>query len=380
MVESGALEKAFGEMFRQAVEDGLASLRQQLREELRAELSKALAGATPSATPAAAVSLLPAVNQLVSRVLQPTGQSEILGAFLQGAKSFAGRCALFARKGDSFTFWRGEGFPAEATNRLRSVTVAATLPGIFKEICENQLAVTTGRSAESLAPSLEQALGKTAEESIYLFPVIVQGRVIAALYADAGEKANSVESPALEILARVAGLSLETSAARAASPSTARPAAAEAAPSAETTPVAEAPPEPTVESVTEEVSQAAPFGSFAASVPTSAAAVAATPPPPDADSLPEAERDIHRRAHRFARVAVQDLLSYHKNKIEDGRRNKNLYSLLREDIEKTRENYQKRFGQTAASSFDYFHYELVVKLADNDLATLGEQYPGPFGS
>ncbi|MBI1956098.1 MAG: hypothetical protein HYS38_06855 [Acidobacteria bacterium] len=374
MAESGALEKAFEEMVRRAVEDGLASLRQQLREELRAELSQALAGAArtevpvaaSSAAPAQVVSSLPAVNQAVSRVLQPTVQADILGAFLQGAKSFAGRCALFARKGDSFTFWRAEGFPAEATQRLRSVAVAATQPGIFKEINENRIAASARRSPESLTPALEQALGEAAEESIYLFPVIVQGRVIAALYADAGEKANSVESAALEIVAMVAGLSLETSAARAASPSPARPAASEAAQPLETVAApAEAP-------------QAAPFGSFAASVPAAAEAVAVTPPPPDADSLPEAERDIHRRAHRFARVAVQDLLSYHKNKIEEGRQNKNLYTLLREDIEKTRENYQKRFGKTAASSFDYFHYELVVKLAGDDPATLGEQYPGPF--
>ena len=103
----------------------------------------------------------------------------------------------------------------------------------------------------------------------------------------------------------------------------------------------------------------------------------AVEPPPDPISFPEEDQDAHRKAHRFARVAVQDLLSYHKDKIEDGRNNKNLYEILREDIEKTRENYQKRFGQTAARSYDYFHYELVVKLANNDLSALGERYPGP---
>ena len=365
MVESGTLEKAFGEMFRQAVEDGLALLRQQLREELRAELSKALAGvaqaetpvvAAPSAAPAAAVSLLPAVNQSVSLILQPTGQAEILGAFLQGAKSFAGRCALFARKGDSFTFWRGEGFPAEATNRLRSVTVAATQPGIFREICENQLAVATRRSAESLTPSLEQAVGKTAEESIYLFPVIVQGRVIAALYADAGEKVNSVESAALEIVARVAGLSLETAAGRAAA----------SAASPVVTPAETPAPVPTVAT-----------GPAEAPEPV---AVPAIPPPPDPELLPEADREIHRKAYRTARTAVQELLIYpqYQEKIVEGRKNKTLYRSLKEEIDKTRETYQKKYGQTAARSFDYLHYELVTKLAENDPEALGSGYPGPM--
>ena len=105
----------------------------------------------------------------------------------------------------------------------------------------------------------------------------------------------------------------------------------------------------------------------------------ALPPPPDADELPEAERDSHKKAHRFARVAVQDLLSYHKDKIEQGRRNRNLFIVLKEDIEKTRENYQKRFGETPARTFDYLHYEMVSKLAGNDVGVLGDQYPGAWG-
>lgn len=103
-------------------------------------------------------------------------------------------------------------------------------------------------------------------------------------------------------------------------------------------------------------------------------------PPPDVEALPEEEKESHRKAHRFARVAVQDLLSYHKGKIAEGRNNRNLYSVLHEDIEKTRENYQKKFAQTAAGSFDYLHYELVAKLAGNDPAVLGEQYPGPVSN
>ena len=124
--------------------------------------------------------------------------------------------------------------------------------------------------------------------------------------------------------------------------------------------------------------EAAPPGSFTATfAPTAAVQAPAVEPPPDPASLPAEDQDAHRKAHRFARVAVQDLLSYHKGKIEQGRSNKNLYEVLWEDIEKTRENYQKRFGQTAARSYDYFHYELVVKLANNDLSALGAKYPGP---
>jgi len=109
------------------------------------------------------------------------------------------------------------------------------------------------------------------------------------------------------------------------------------------------------------------------------ASPSALPPPPDVEALPEPDKDSHKKAYRFARVAVQDLLSYHKSKIDEGRNNRNLYDVLREDIEKTRENYQKRFASTAAASFDYLHYEMVAKLAGNDLEVLGRNYPGPIG-
>jgi hypothetical protein len=95
------------------------------------------------------------------------------------------------------------------------------------------------------------------------------------------------------------------------------------------------------------------------------------------ESLPEDQRESHRKAHRFARVAVQDLLSYHREKVEQGRVQRNLFQLLKDDIEKTRQNYQQRFGNTAARSFDYLHYEMVARLTDNDPGMLGDGYPGP---
>ena len=118
-------------------------------------------------------------------------------------------------------------------------------------------------------------------------------------------------------------------------------------------------------------------GSFA-DMPQMASVASELPPPPDVEAMAEPEKDSHKKAHRFARVAVQDLLSYHKAKIAEGRNNRNLYDVLREDIEKTRENYQKKFASTAAASFDYLHYEMVAKLAGNDMAVLGSNYPGPI--
>ncbi|MBI4463256.1 MAG: hypothetical protein HY647_01000 [Acidobacteria bacterium] len=393
MGANGALEKALEELIERVLENRLQAWQQQLRQEIRDAVASTPARVTVAAPPSAAPSLpeapraaaseaLPALQLGVSQILQPTSQTEILNVFLQSAEAFCGRCAVFVLRGGTFGFWRGKNFTEETAGRLRTITLPASQSGIFKEICDSLLAVSSSRSPESLPEGLCEALEDATEPAIYAFPILVHGRVVAALYADSGAVAGSVEPSALEILARVAGLSLETISIR----QSARAAAA----SAPTSTVGVSP-EPTEEIQPEAASAAtaestplmaesptAPPGSFAATfAPAAAIETPAAEPPPDTSSLPQDVQEIHRRAHRFARVAVQDLLSYHKDKIEQGRTNKNLYQLLREDIEKTRENYQKRFCETEARSFDYFHYELVVKLANNDPSTLGTQYPGP---
>jgi len=399
MMDTTALEQALRATVERLVDSRLGSLREQLGRELRGEISAALAnlpgGDAVATTAPPAAPALAALNQCISRILQPKGQSEVMGAYLQSSAEFAGRCALFVRRADGFAFWRAEGFGGEAAGGLRSLSVPVSQPGIFKDLNDSQQAISRSRSPDMFPPAFERALGDSAEESLYLLPVVVQGRVVAALYADAGSRsAGSVERSALEILARVAGLSLETAAGRATGLAE-RPvptaAVAEATPAI---PLEEAQSQPAssltggAETISADGEQAAPRsgalpqegpppGSFAASIPVSPGTASAVASPPDAESLPEEDRESHRKAHRFARVAVQDLLSYHKTKIEEGRTNKNLYLLLKEDIEKTRENYKKRFGQTAARSFDYLHYELVLKLAGNDPASLGAQYPGP---
>jgi hypothetical protein len=366
---AGSFEKAFEELIRRVLREELASSPGLSSSAARQE---GTAGGSESGSGPG----LTAVNQAITDILQPTAQTDIMAATLRGALSLAGRSALFVRRGENFSVWRSEGYAGQTAMALRSVAVSATQPGIFKDICDTLKPLCHQRMTGVMPPALEQALGSAAGPNLCLLPVVVQGKVVAALYTDAGGRAGSEEMNGLEILARVAGLSLETSGARAAAQPERQPQSAAAPEMSAETVRLESPASPPLAAPTREAALSR--GSFAASFPIASEGAAALPPPPDADLLPEAERDSHRKAHRFARVAVQDLLSYHRDKIEQGRRNKNLFTLLKEDIEKTRENYQKRFGETAARSFDYLHYEMVSKLAGNDLSVLGDQYPGSW--
>ena len=71
-------------------------------------------------------------------------------------------------------------------------------------------------------------------------------------------------------------------------------------------------------------------------------------------------------AQRFARLLVDEIKLYNQAKVTEGRKYKDLYDRLREDIEKSRSTYQKRYGNTPAASGDYFNTELVRSLAEDE--------------
>ena len=97
----------------------------------------------------------------------------------------------------------------------------------------------------------------------------------------------------------------------------------------------------------------------------------------DVSQLSEAEQKIHKDAKRFARLLVFEIELYNKAKVAEGRKSKDLYRLMKLDIDRSRQTFEQRFGKTVGKQFDYFHDELVRTLAGNDPSLLGSGYPGP---
>ncbi|MCA1817001.1 MAG: hypothetical protein LC746_11445 [Acidobacteria bacterium] len=90
----------------------------------------------------------------------------------------------------------------------------------------------------------------------------------------------------------------------------------------------------------------------------------------------EEERRYHTDARRFARLLVSEIKLYNEQKVSDGRQHADLYSRLREEIDRSRQMYDKRVHPSVAPRYDYFHQELVNTLAEGDAAKLGAGYPG----
>jgi hypothetical protein len=89
------------------------------------------------------------------------------------------------------------------------------------------------------------------------------------------------------------------------------------------------------------------------------------------------EEKLHNDARRFARLLVSEIKLYNEQKVTEGRRNNDLYDRLKEDIDRSRQMYEKRVTPTVAAKFDYFYDELVNTLAEGDKDKLGSDHPGP---
>ena len=99
---------------------------------------------------------------------------------------------------------------------------------------------------------------------------------------------------------------------------------------------------------------------------------------PEADlpvEVSEDERRLHNDARRFARLLVSEIKLYNEQKVSEGRNQGDIYDRLREDIDRSRQMYDKRVAPPVAARHDYFHQELVNTLAEGDPAKLGANYP-----
>ena len=98
----------------------------------------------------------------------------------------------------------------------------------------------------------------------------------------------------------------------------------------------------------------------------------------DVASLPAEMQDLHRRANRVAKVAMQDIKLLRPKDVRVAREHKDICSRLRGDLDKARKEYDRRFRAIHEHPVDYFHHWLVEILADGDPEALGEYpYPSP---
>jgi hypothetical protein len=374
MSEKTWIEQVVEKAVSEVLEARVPPLRSELVRRVLEEVAPHL-GAAPESSPA---SLLKAVSSIQTG----TTQREILRTLLDNASRYCGRVALFVVKAGAATGWQGRAFSNHEEIKDFPLDVST---GVAARAMQSRMAFTA--SATDVDPKFVSRFGAPAENHALLLPLLLKDRVAALVYADAGTEAGGrMEGAALELLVVSASAWLEVAALRkqAQKDGPAETRAAEKT-------VAAAAPVPASSSFSDPFAAHAPHSAVVEPEPPpaepadavstmsepapAAAAAAATAVAVDAfAALSTEDADLHRKAQRFARLLVDEIKLYNQAKVAEGRKNKDLYDRLKEDIDKSQATYQKRFGATVAASAEYFNQELVRSLAEDDSSIMGANF------
>jgi len=271
-------------------------------------------------------------NQLLRRIRKSEAAAEMHTGLLEAAGAFAQRAVLFEVEGETLRCVACRDYASDSAGPLTGAVIpVASAPALASSI-EGADTVLAARTAAELSELLATFLGESAEKKAGVYPVIVRGKVVSLLCAASGE--GEPEVGALELLTMLAGVTLESHA---------------AVPPARQAPAGPVAPEQVLHVTAYE---------------------------PGWVNVPEADRPVHLRAQRFARVKVAEMRLYQAGKVRSGRLNGDLYSALKDEIDGARETYRHDFLTPCDSMTDYLHAELVRTLANNDAGLLGPSYPG----
>lgn len=343
------LERGWREHLQRALEERFAAFREAFEQELQRRLAAQLEQELERAASGAIRALAERLNQVARRLRQASSASEWAAALLDGAFCFAPRVVLFSIAGKRIQYEDHRAAAGFELKRRPEFPVPLSEAPAFQNVMESMDAVISMASEGELSPELCEALDGSADKRICLLPVITgraEGvrRVAAVLYVESGEA--PVDLNLLEVVTEMAGPALEALQASGA----AQPGRAPVIP----------------------ILPAAPPPAALTAAPSSAGRKA-----PEWSSLPREEQELHARAQRFARVRVAEIRLYHARKVREGREIRNLYALLKDEIDRSRAQFRHEFMR-APSMIDYLHLEFVRTLANDDPAVLGPDYPGPL--
>ena len=269
------------------------------------------------------------LNQVFRRLRQYENEEQWVAALLDGASRFAAQLAIFTYSAGDLRL-RGqfnlnlpyhEPFPASSAHA-------------FAAAIESSDPLVALRNASEVGPLLSSS---DLSARAHLFSIANAGRTVAILFAVEDE---SLDANGLELVAGMASAVIERRSNLALY--------AQIGPAPQLRPAQESGP------------------------PQESRPVRALPP---WINLSESQRELHRKAQRFSRVAVAEMQLARPEACRAGREHNNLYMFLRKEIDKARENYRKQF-LTAPTMVDYLHLELIAHAAQGDEKVLGADYPG----
>jgi hypothetical protein len=381
------------------------SLVEHISADVQAEIGRA------SAESAKLSSDLASLRDSVEELGRQNTQAEVLNTVVDRLAGFAPRIVLFVIKGNNALGWAARGADEDLNkNAVRSLSISTQADTILRAAlgsCETHYG-TAEQQAENQV--IFGKLGRAVPDRMLAVPLKVRGKAAAVLYADSADRGEeSINVEGIELLVNTTGLVVELTSLRAriGEGATRQPAATPAQPAVpadRAVPVNERPSAPLAGMTgglapggqgSGELRQPAPTFFKPATEPHNtgerpglgpsgrlpevavASAHETAKSGPLTGGLVDEEEKLHNDARRFARLLVSEIKLYNEQKVVEGRSNRDLYDRLKEDIDRSRQMYEKRVSASVSTKFDYFYDELVNTLAEGDPAKLGSDYPGP---
>ena len=324
-----------------------------------------------------------------------TNLSEVLTHLVTEVSRQIDRAAMFIIKSNAAVGWYGRGF--DHPEAVKTLSIPLSADTLFRVVNSSRHA-TRGHVTHS--PGTMQSLARLGggPQGILAVPLILRDKVAAVLYCDTRQ--DEVPQPLadlIEVLVSFAGKAIDV---LSGTPRTATGTATGATGTAPgivgTNPnlrAATPPAAPVAPPAMGDASGASTMmwaPSPAAGRPTTAPtpavrppapqpvpsnvrpfAPAAVAPPPAARGFTAEDQKAHDDAKRFARLVVSEIKLYNEAKVSEGRRTRDIYERLKEDIERGRQMYQDRVAPQVRETTDYFQDELVRILAGGDASALG---------
>jgi hypothetical protein len=336
--------------------------------------------------PAAGAADYSGLKASIAAIEKGTNLSEVLTQLMGEVTRHAERAAMFIVKNNAAVGWHARGF--DHPEAVKTLTIPLTADTVFR-LAHGSRSAARGHVNHS--PATAQALGRLGgtPQGILAVPLILRDKVAAILYCDTTQDEMPTGTADLvELMVTFAGKAIDVLSAapkQPAVPGGTSPGMRAVAPPAQAAdglgtgpglgtgsmrlpgqlkpPPAPAP-APAARPATSPPLRPAPF--TPAPMPATAPAPARPAPAPE-------EQKAHEDAKRFARLVVSEIKLYNEAKVTEGRKTRDIYERLKEDIERGRQMYTDRVPAPVRDASDYFQDELVRILAGGDAAALGRQ-------
>ncbi len=359
------------------------------------DIAASMAEVVAQQPPAAGGADYSALKASMRAIEKGASLSEVLTHLVNEVAQYIDRAAMFIVKGPSAIGWYARG--VQAADVIKSINIPLNGETVFRVVFNSRHAE---RGHITQAAATGQALARLGgdPQGILAVPLILKDKLAAILYCDSvQEEIPAGTADMIEILVSYAGKTIDLltqapkpAVAASTTGTTVERAAAIRAGGDEireragvSRPPSSAPPPSAPAAEGEGAStvmfNASTFAQMRAGASRPGAPTAPprpAPPPPASPTMvaraisPE-EMKAHEDAKRFARLVVSEIKLYNESKVNEGRRNKDIYERLKDDIERGRQMYTDRVPGNVREATNYFFEELVRILAGGDAAALG---------